>query len=202
MSTLVEKLLNCSDLSTWENWLPGYFDYNSIQSTIILEGAFENSLTSKLLLFTKIWPNNWSIATELVLPWIYVAITKIKHQLMVVQKYLLSILVQFKVHTVCYNENIKQISETHSELCETCMMERLCENNEQLKRVPSQISQDFKYANGLNFKNYSIHFTSRTKKLLNETVEHAQMTKFQNISRKKVKFSQQIPLVFLEDSRI
>ena len=44
------------------------FDYNSIQNTTILEGAFENSLTSKLLLVTKIWPNNSNIATELVLP--------------------------------------------------------------------------------------------------------------------------------------
>ena len=45
------------------------------------------------------WPNNSSIGTELVLPWIYVAITKIKHQLMVVQEHLLSILAEFKVHS-------------------------------------------------------------------------------------------------------
>ena len=43
------------------------------------------------------------MATELAFPWIYVTITKIKHQLMVVQGYLLSILVQFKVHIVRYH---------------------------------------------------------------------------------------------------
>ena len=43
---------------------------------MILGGAFENSLTSKCLLFTKIWPNNSSITIDLVLPWIYVAIAK------------------------------------------------------------------------------------------------------------------------------
>ena len=52
------------DLSTLENWLLWDFE-NTIQNNIILRGAFENSLTSKLLLFTKIWPNNSSIATKL-----------------------------------------------------------------------------------------------------------------------------------------
>ena len=66
--------LSPTDLWTWENWLPWDFDYTSIQNTIILGGAFENSVASKLLLFTNIWRNNSSIAIELVLPWIYVAI--------------------------------------------------------------------------------------------------------------------------------
>ena len=57
--------------STWENFLPWDFDYNSIQNANILGGPLENSLTS----------------------------------------------------------------ETHSELCETCMMERFCKNSEQLKRA-------------------------------------------------------------------
>ena len=82
-----------SDLSTWENCLPRDFDYNSIQNTNILGGAFGNFLTSKLLLFTKIWPNN-------------------------------------SLWLRCHH-NIK----THSELCETRMIELFCENNEQLKGV-------------------------------------------------------------------
>ena len=153
-----------SDLSTWENCLPRDFDYNSIQNTNILGGAFGNSLTSKLLLFTKIWPNNSNVDNELVLPWIYVAITKIKHQLIVVQEYLHSILVQFKVHTVRCHHNIKQISETHSELCKTRMIELFCENNEQLKGViyiPKRaLSQMFHWAlNTPVFRKFSIQLT-------------------------------------------
>ena len=30
---------------------------------------------------------------------------------------------------------MKQISETHSELCEICMTERFCEDNKELKEV-------------------------------------------------------------------
>ena len=89
------------DVSTSENSLPWDLDYNSIRNTNILGGADENFPTSKLLLlilsFLKISPNKLNTATELALSWSYVAITKIK-QLMVVQGYLLSILVQFKVH--------------------------------------------------------------------------------------------------------
>ena len=54
-----------------------------------------------MLLFTKIWPDNSNKVTELALSWIFVAITKIKPQLMVVQGYLLSLLFQFKMHAVC-----------------------------------------------------------------------------------------------------
>ena len=53
---------------------------NSIPNNIILGDAFENSLTSKLLLFTYIWSNNSSIATKLDLPWIYVAIRDREHE--------------------------------------------------------------------------------------------------------------------------
>ena len=77
-----------SDLSTWKNCLPWEFDCNSIQNTNILGDAFGNSLTSSCcylaLDFLKVWPSNSNIATELVLPGIDVAITKIKHYLMVV----------------------------------------------------------------------------------------------------------------------
>ena len=55
---------------------------------------------------------------------------------MVVQGYLLSILVQLKEYAMCYQENIKYDSTAaHLELYETCMPERCCENNEQLKEV-------------------------------------------------------------------
>ena len=56
---------------------------------------------------------------------------------MVVQEYLLSILVQFKVHTVRLQleYQILDFRETHSEFCETCMMDCFCENNEQVKGV-------------------------------------------------------------------
>ena len=40
-----------SDLSTWENCSPWDFDHNSIQNTIILGDAVENSLTSKLKIY-------------------------------------------------------------------------------------------------------------------------------------------------------
>ena len=40
------------DVSTWENCLPWDFDYNNIKNTNTFGGAIENSLTSKLLLFT------------------------------------------------------------------------------------------------------------------------------------------------------
>ena len=53
---------------------------NSIPNNIILGDAFENSLISKLLLFTNIWLNNSSIATKLDLPWIYVAIRDREHE--------------------------------------------------------------------------------------------------------------------------
>ena len=43
-----------SGLSTWENYLLWDFDYhNSVHNTNILGDAIENSLTSKLLLFTS-----------------------------------------------------------------------------------------------------------------------------------------------------
>ena len=43
---------------------------------------------------------------------------------MVEQGYLLSIIVQFKVHTVCLQleYQILHFRETHSELCETCIV--------------------------------------------------------------------------------
>ena len=54
----------------------------------------------------------------------------------------------------------------HSELCEICMMECFCENNEQLKgAISSQksfiidVSQGSKYDSGLNFKRFSVQFT-------------------------------------------
>ena len=40
------------------------------------------------------WPRNSNLPTELVLPWIYIAITEIRH--------LPSKLVQFNVHTIRY----------------------------------------------------------------------------------------------------
>ena len=42
-----------TDLSTWEKCSPGDFDHNNIQNAIISGDAVENSLTSKLLLFTS-----------------------------------------------------------------------------------------------------------------------------------------------------
>ena len=58
---------------------------------------------------------------------------------MVVQGYLLYILVQLKEHTMLVMTN--RISNkfnsitAHLELYETCLPERFCENNEQLKEV-------------------------------------------------------------------
>ena len=101
-SQISEKfLIRFSDLSTWKNCLPWHFDYNSIQNTSILGGAV-NCWFLPLDFFLK-WPNNPDIATVLVLLWIYVAITKIKHKLKVVQGYLLAVLVQFKVHAISYH---------------------------------------------------------------------------------------------------
>ena len=67
----------CADLSTWENCSPWDFDHNSIQNTIILGDAVENCYLPHNLL--KDWLSKSNIATEVVLPWIYSAITKIKH---------------------------------------------------------------------------------------------------------------------------
>ena len=50
--TLYEHLVDLSDLSTWENCLLWDFDDNTIQNINILEGAAENFLTLKLLVFT------------------------------------------------------------------------------------------------------------------------------------------------------
>ena len=62
-----------SGLSTWENCLPWDFDNNSIQNTNILGGDI------RIVAIYKIRPNNSNIATELVFPWIFVAMTKINY---------------------------------------------------------------------------------------------------------------------------
>ena len=49
--TKIKKSME-TDLSTWEKCSPGDFDHNNIQNAIISGDAVENSLTSKLLLFT------------------------------------------------------------------------------------------------------------------------------------------------------
>ena len=66
-----------TDLSTWEQCRPWDFDHNSIQNAIILGDAVENCHLPHN--FLKDWPSKSSIATEVVLPWVYWAITKIKH---------------------------------------------------------------------------------------------------------------------------
>ena len=115
---------------------------------------------------------------------------------MFVQEYLLSILVQFKMYTTRYHQNIKQISETHSKLCETCMMESFCENNEQLKEIIYFHKRAHIFAKsltGLQIRHWStlqnvfhtFYFSSSTKTLLNKTVGPAQLTKFQNFNRKR-----------------
>ena len=80
-----------------------------------------------------------------------------------------------------------------SELYKTCTIQHVCENNEQVKRMIYShyrcLKGSKKYASG-EFS-HSIYFTSRTKVLLNKTVAHAKLTKFQKFSvqLKKVKLS-------------
>ena len=66
-----------TDLSTWENCYLWDFDHNSIQNIITLGDAVENCYLPHN--FLKDWPNKLNITTDVVLPWIYSAITKIKH---------------------------------------------------------------------------------------------------------------------------
>ena len=79
IAMLNNSCIYLADLSTWENCLPWDFDYISIQSTNALGGAVENFLTSTLLLFTPGFYKKlaeWR-ETELALPWIYIAVTKV-----------------------------------------------------------------------------------------------------------------------------
>ena len=132
-----------TDLSTWENCSPWDFDYNSIQNTIILADALKNSLLSKknLPLFTSqlfkiMAASNLNIATKVFLPRLYSARTKTKHLADGCSKYSLSILVVLKGHTQCITNRISNrfnSTAAHLELYETCMPERFCESNEQLK---------------------------------------------------------------------
>ena len=83
----------------------------------------------------------------------------------------------------------------HLELYKTCMPERVCKNNEQLnndhlfcKRHPSQIFDMTPLVHTfLIICNYlfTLH-QARTKTLVNTTIEHARLRKFQNISQKKL----------------
>ena len=66
-----------TDLSTWENCYLWDFDHNSIQNIITLGDAVENCYLPHN--FLKDWPNKLNITTDVVLPWIYSAITKIKY---------------------------------------------------------------------------------------------------------------------------
>ena len=117
---------------------------------------------------------------------------------MVVQGPLLFILVQFKEHTMRCQQNIGLTVQLRIlELYETCIPEHFYKNKEQLKEAiifyKRPLSQVF--ATGLHFKKLTFNlFISRTKTMLNITIQHAQMRKFQNFSGKKVKLSS---LVFL-----
>ena len=58
---------------------------------------------------------------------------------------------------------MKRISETHSELCETCVMEGFCEDHEQLKEfiyieLYHRCLAGF-HTSGINFKKFSTQFT-------------------------------------------
>ena len=79
IAMLNNSCIYLTDPSTWENCLLWDFDYISIQSTNALGGAVENFLTSTLLLFTPRFYKklaDW-LETELALPWIYIAVTKV-----------------------------------------------------------------------------------------------------------------------------
>ena len=72
----------------------------------------------------------------------------------------------------------------HLERYETCMLERFCESNDQLKEV-TDLWQDSKDATDLHFKKFFTQFTLYQGQ--NPCwIEHARLRKFQNFNRKKL----------------
>ena len=65
------------NLSTWKKCSPWDFDYNIVQNTINLRDVVENCYLPHN--FSKDCPSKSNTATEVVLPWVYSAIIKLKY---------------------------------------------------------------------------------------------------------------------------